>query len=355
MDLARQFAIAGREVTLITYSDSHPSAPPLLRGQTWKPFCPPGCRYIHIGPHGSGPIRHVYRVLALRQLLRQLDIQAVLSVMTYSNLLVSSSLCWSRRPVTHVASEHSLTSAAVAGGTWSQRMQASLIRASARWTDCIVGVSDAVVADLRRRRYVRPGQRTVVIPNPVDVSRVLLASQEPASVSALGYPYLAVLGRLTGAKGHDLLFRALASISEPPFVLLIGDGPLLCDLQKLAAELGLSARVQFVGWVENPHPLLLRSSGVIMSSRWEGFGLVAVEAAILNLPFLGTDVGGLAEVCRSLGYLTVNPEISALAGGIARLLEDPAAFLPHPGTTDVFEPGFCAARYLALLDGTSRP
>ena len=82
------------------------------------------------------------------------------------------------------------------------------------------------------------------------------------------------------------------------------DGPLREDLEKTVGSLGLGDRVTFLGAVSNPYPLMREADVLVLPSMEEGFGLVAVEAAALGVPFVGSAVGGLREVCEVLGHRT---------------------------------------------------
>jgi glycosyltransferase involved in cell wall biosynthesis len=87
---------------------------------------------------------------------------------------------------------------------------------------------------------------------------------------------------------------------------------------------------------------------IVLPSREEGFGLVAVEAALLEVPFVGSRVGGLAEVCALLGQPTFSPgDERELASLIAELVDRPTR--ASPGVAEFhFSPSRIAGRYLAL-------
>lgn len=143
-------------------------------------------------------------------------------------------------------------------------------------------------------------------------------------------PRLLCLGRLVFEKGFDLALTALSRIKDnfPKLRLIVAsDGPARPDLERQAAELNLTGRVDFIGWVEfdKLRALFNSSTIVLMPSRVvEGFGLVAMEAAMMGRPVVATRSGGLAEVVMDgeTGFL-VEPENSqALADAIAYLLDN---------------------------------
>lgn len=142
-----------------------------------------------------------------------------------------------------------------------------------------------------------------------------------------GAPRLLCLGRLKARKGFDVALTAFASISgrfSTARLVVAGDGPERPSLEAQAARLGIAGAVDFIGWVSPESvPILVSSANiVIMPSRHEPFGLVALDAALMARPIVASRVGGLAEVIihQKTGLL-VDPEDSAgLAEAIAFLL-----------------------------------
>ena len=144
-------------------------------------------------------------------------------------------------------------------------------------------------------------------------------------------PRLLCLGRHVFEKGFDLVLTALSTLVDrfPKLRLIIAsDGPARPDLERQAANLGLTQAVDFIGWVESSRiPALLNSATMVLipSRVIEGFGLVAMEAATMGRPVVATRSGGLPEVVidRQTG-LIVEPEDSrTLAAAIAHLLDHP--------------------------------
>lgn len=140
------------------------------------------------------------------------------------------------------------------------------------------------------------------------------------------------VGRQVPEKGFDLAIAAFARVhAEFPDARLVfaSDGPERVQLERQARALGINAAVDFLGWLTTAELNAQYRSAqmVLMPSRWrEGFGLVAMEAAVQARPVVATRVGGLPEVVADdeTGLL-VDPENSAaLAAAILGLLRDPA-------------------------------
>jgi glycogen(starch) synthase len=143
-------------------------------------------------------------------------------------------------------------------------------------------------------------------------------------------PVLLGVGRLVRDKGFDLALTAFASIRGhfPGLRMTIaGDGPAREELEGLAASLGIGQAVQFLGWVSPGEvgDLMGAATAVVVPSRWdEPFGLVAVEAGLMERPVVAARVGGLVEVVsEGLNGLTFPREdAGALAQALSALLSD---------------------------------
>jgi glycosyltransferase involved in cell wall biosynthesis len=134
---------------------------------------------------------------------------------------------------------------------------------------------------------------------------------------------LGAAGRFVPQKGFDVLLRALAELPQAS-LLLVGDGPERPRLERLVAELGLGDRVERAGWRPDAARLLATVDAVVVPSRAEPFGLVALEAMGAGVPVVASDVDGLAEVVTDgeTGLLVPPDDPRGLAEAIARVLVD---------------------------------
>ena len=82
-------------------------------------------------------------------------------------------------------------------------------------------------------------------------------------------------------------------------VAMIGDGTLREQCEQKIKEKNLSEFIKMYGFIENPYPIMANSKILCMTSKYEGFGLVAVEALTLGLPVVATNVGGLPKIVDS--------------------------------------------------------
>ena len=155
-----------------------------------------------------------------------------------------------------------------------------------------------------------PVERVRIIPSGVP-------DMGPASERRNARPVIGAVGRLEHEKGHDLLLRALPEVPDVEAVI-VGDGGVRADLERLADELGLSERVRFTGWRDDARELMGTFDLFVQPSRFEAQGVAVVEAMLAGVPVAGTDVGGIADVVADgeTGWLA-RPED---AGDLARVV-----------------------------------
>ncbi len=205
----------------------------------------------------------------------------------------------------------------------------------------VVAVSEAVAADARRRGV--PVER--VIENGVDLARFRPSPLPP------GPPWrLLAVGRLVPQKGLDRLVEALARLPEEVVLEVAGEGP---EGPALAARAGaLGGRLRLLGFVEDVAGLYARAHLVVVPSRWEGFGLVAVEAMASGRPVLVSAVDALPSVVGEAGVAVEAGDPAALARAVGGLLGDPVLLRRlarrGPARAARFDVRRTAARYAAL-------
>jgi glycosyltransferase involved in cell wall biosynthesis len=136
------------------------------------------------------------------------------------------------------------------------------------------------------------------------------------------------VARFAPQKAHEVLLRALAKVDRPNVrLLLVGDDPFGDGKRRaedVAQELRLGERVLFTGIRRDVPDLLAIADGFVMASRWEGLGLVFLEAMAASLPVVATRVSAVPEVVvdGETGLLVPVDDADALAAALARLADD---------------------------------
>jgi len=142
-------------------------------------------------------------------------------------------------------------------------------------------------------------------------------------------PVIGTVGRLVPIKGHEWLLKAaprvLAEFPHATFVFL-GEGPLLGQLQQLAAGLGISGHVMFMGARQDVPECLAAFDLFAFPSINEGMGRALIEAMAVGVPVVATRVGGIPDVVADgeTGLLVPARDETALADALLKLLRDPA-------------------------------
>jgi teichuronic acid biosynthesis glycosyltransferase TuaC len=202
-------------------------------------------------------------------------------------------------------------------GQWCERISRRVYQSSRR----VICVSERV------REQVLQGTgskcRTSVVYNGVD-PELFSPGSEPAS----GQIVLSV-GNLIPIKGHEVLIRAIASLSAEFSALMleiVGDGPELPRLRELADQLQVGGRVRFAGRQSRTQvaAAMRRCMIFALPSRYEGLGCVYLEAMSTGKPVIGCRGQGIAEIIQhgSNGFLVGTDNEKELALAIAMLLRD---------------------------------
>ena len=226
-------------------------------------------------------------------------------------------------------------------------VMALMMRLCYRHANAIVSNSEDTLTSLKNFNVVLPAN-SQVIGNPITIpdAGIELGYRGPE-----GTPFICAVGRLTPQKGFDILMRAFAEVGDPDLHLVIlGNGPLRTDLLELAKELGLASKLHLPGFINPPTPVLRNAKAFVLSSRWEGFGNVLVEALGCGLPIVATKCpGGPREILEAgrYGQLVPVDDVAALAKAIREALDSPVATtVSRKARANDYAPRVVAQKYL---------
>jgi D-inositol-3-phosphate glycosyltransferase len=220
----------------------------------------------------------------------------------------------------------------------------------------VIRCSDAILANCEeeaddlRRHYDAPADRIEIVPPGVDHAFFSPGDRDGARAAlgwsdgwitadggrgAVDHPVLLFVGRIQPLKGLDVAVAALAELERDDAELVVVGGPSgaggpteLERVRALAEDLGVRDRIRWVA--PQPHHLLstwYRAADVVLvPSRSESFGLVALEAAACGAPVVASDVGGLRTIVdhERTGFLVESRDPTAFAAAVDALLADPA-------------------------------
>ena len=260
--------------------------------------------------------RRIQRYTRLARLIRQQQFTHLIAFQERSNfqLIIASMLAGMLGRTT--ASVHNTPSHM----EWDLRV---LMRVLYRLPKRVVVVSLGIKQQLLAMGI--PPDKIKFIPNPSSAPPRL-----PVPRPSCHGKYILAVGRLKPQKGFDLLLHAYADLLQiapkptPPLVI-VGDGEERQALVSLAQSLGIAGRVIFTGMVDNPECWYAHAELFVLSSRFEGWGLVLTEAMAYGCPVVSFDCPvGPREIIkhRVSGLLVANGDIKALTKAIAQVLGD---------------------------------
>ncbi|ADI00525.1 glycosyltransferase [Salisediminibacterium selenitireducens] len=169
-------------------------------------------------------------------------------------------------------------------------------------------------------------KRSVVIPNGVnliDYNEAKPYQKRDLFVDAKEIDKLIIMvARFSDQKDHSTLIKSLKYLDCTFKLLLVGEGARINDVKSLVHKEGLEDRVSFLGFRKDIPEIMKTCDIFVLSSNWEGFGLVAVEAMASGIPVLVSDVPGLREVVGRKDMLFPKGDSRLLAKQMKDLLID---------------------------------
>jgi glycosyltransferase involved in cell wall biosynthesis len=229
------------------------------------------------------------------------------------------------------------------------------IRATYPFADHLAGVSEGVAAEIASYAGIK-SEDVAVLHNSIPQRQIINEHMLRVAEAKWGCPpgeRILTVGRLKDQKNHSLLLRAMALLPRiDARLMIVGSGQNETVLRALALELGISDRIIFAGFHSDPSPFYATANLFVLSSNYEGFGNVIVEAMSFGLPVVSTDCPfGPAEILEEgrWGQLVPVGNAEALASAIDIALERPADHQALVRRAAAFAPEIAARRYLELI------
>ena len=315
---------------------------------------PDGVRLIDLNSH-----RAAASLLKLVAYVRRERPAVLLATLTQANViaLVAKILLWGRlRVVTRIANTYSEE---FATGSFKHRVALRLLKFLFPVADRIVAVSQGVADDLSEM-HPAISARVATIYNPV--VRAEMVEQAAAPVNHSWFetetaPVVVSVGRLATVKDHATLLRAFAEVlrSRQARLVILGEGPERGNLLELAARLSVSQNVDLPGFKVNPFAYMSRARVFALSSRYEGFPNVLVQAMACGTPVVSTDCrSGPTEILEDgrWGQLVPVGDWQSMAEAIMKTLDNPVPSDLLVARASAFSADASIERYLEVLTGT---
>lgn len=244
-----------------------------------------------------------------------------------------------RQDVTHLHASFSATVALIAARTFPVSMSFGVYGYGELHDPSQTQLSERIQGALFIRSISRHGigqlmlscersawSKLIYVPLGIDANAFAPAPRR----NTLSTPSLLCVGRLAPEKGQTLLLDAVATLraqGHPVILRLVGDGPDRAFLEQRAAELGITANVEFAGWVEQAKLMAIYADTdlFVLPSLAEGIPMVLMEAMAMQIPCVAPNITGIPELIDDGvdGMLFIVADVQDIARKILTLLESP--------------------------------
>ncbi len=192
--------------------------------------------------------------------------------------------------------------------------------------DTIIAQSEYMKIDLMKT-YALEKSDIVVINNPIDIDKIdRILQKKDKTLFDKEKINLVTAGRLKPVKGFDTLLKAMSKLESKFHLTILGEGDEENNLKNLAQELNITGRISFLGFQGNPYSYMEEADLFILSSRYEGFPNVVLEANACGTPVVAFDCpGGTGEIIENgiNGFLVECGNIDQLANKIIQAIKYP--------------------------------
>uniref|UniRef100_UPI0040571B7B glycosyltransferase n=1 Tax=Agathobacter sp. TaxID=2021311 RepID=UPI0040571B7B len=183
----------------------------------------------------------------------------------------------------------------------------------------VLGVSDSVFEEYVFSNKIK--EKGIMVGNPVDIEKIKMLSEEAVEWEKSSILFL---GRLSAPKNPIRFIKVakrVCSKLDEVKVLMIGDGELREECQSLIKSENMESKIKVLGFIKNPYGYLKNTKVLCVTSDWEGFGLVVVEAFALGIPVVATPVGGMKQLVTHEAGLLASDD-NKIVSELCRLLVD---------------------------------
>lgn len=219
----------------------------------------------------------------------------------------------------------------------------------------IIYVSAGARLDLEQHAGIKPASSHIIY-NPFPIAEICRLSEEhPVKYR----DYFIHIGRFNRQKRHDKLLRLYAESGVNNPLILMGEGSdeQIDEVKQWIKQYGLEERVIISGFSKNPFPYIRHASALLLSSDFEGFGNVLVEALICGTPVISFDCpSGPKEILTGelQEFLIPFDDTAAFIEKIRQLARNPRRIKPETAQINRFAAGAIANRYLDVISKIAR-
>ena len=238
-----------------------------------------------------------YSILRIIRLIHREKPDVVFSTLGYLNLILAIIKKFFPK-IKFIARESSIPSTQIKNEKYPLLFR-FLYRTFYNNFDLIISQSNYMKEDLVKNFGVR-NNKIKIIHNPVDIEKISKLSVSNEILFDKNYINIISVGMLRPEKGFDSLLKAFKLLKNEYRLYIIGDGKEKDNLVNLAKKLKIIDRVSFLGFQDNPYKYMAQADLMVLSSRYEGFPNVVLEANALGLPVVAFDCpGGTREIIKN--------------------------------------------------------
>jgi len=190
---------------------------------------------------------------------------------------------------------------------------------SSFWVDSVVAISPAVASDMHARYFLASKKCALIIPNGINFNKFTYQENRPTQEPIL----VGAIGRLTKQKGFDLLISAWQKINPQNAKLLIaGSGEEWGSLQAQIKSNKLEKSIELIGDISDTPNFYSKLNLLVIPSRWEGLGIVALEAGASGIPIIANQIDGLKDIISLNTGWPVDLDEPESLGGVLKVALD---------------------------------
>lgn len=270
---------------------------------------------LHFGKYEK--IYHFFHISTIRNFIKKGGFDIIHTHLFAPQLFTAIAKFFTFKRFKLVTTEHS---------THNRRREITLFRFLDKWMysqyDKIIAITDGVKLELTKYLPFTLN-KTIVINNGIKLDEYKNANTIDRKQLVENYNQgdilILMVAAMRSQKDHETVIRATKLLPENYHILFVGDGERTVEVKDYAKKYG-SPNIHFLGR-RSDVPSIMKSSDIfVLSSHWEGFGLVAVEAMATGLPVIASDVVGLREVvsnARNLFNVGDEKDLSEKVQGLA--------------------------------------
>lgn len=306
ISLAEMFCDAGYDVDFIVMNDKGPL----------KSSLDPRANKVILKKGENWSVGRVFAFWRLRKYMRSKSCDLMLSTIRDGNIFCSLVWLVSGKPFPLYLREAATMESIRKSKAWFKKLRPLLMRFLYPRVTGVIANSKDTLDDLKSIMPGLSGHQSIVIYNPLDISRFKNARY---SLPPVDFDYIVAAGRLVQGKNFSSLIKAFkmyADMGGELNLVIIGSGPELANLKEEAKQLSVCDRVFFPGFVSSPECYFAHAKMFVQTSLYEGFGYVLVEAMASGAPVIVYDSKGpMREILLNgeCGCLISTDDVASLA------------------------------------------